>query len=75
MMLPEVQNLIELQKADREILRLREEVAALPKRVALIEQKLAGTKAGLEAAKNAVKADDAAKSKKENAIQDQQLKI
>jgi predicted nucleic acid-binding Zn-ribbon protein len=74
-MLPDVQNLIELQKADREILRLREEVAALPKRVAVIEQKLAGTKAELEAAKNAVKADDAAKRKYESAIQDQQLKI
>jgi predicted nucleic acid-binding Zn-ribbon protein len=75
MMLPDVQNLIELQKADREIHRLREEIAALPKRVAVIEEKLAGTKAGLEKAKAAVKADDAAKRKFESAIQDLQQKI
>src|SRR5438874_2978922 len=74
-MLPEVQNLIELQQADREILRLKEEIAALPKRVAAIEQKLAGTKAGLEAAKAAVKADEAARRKYETAISDLQQKI
>src|SRR5207244_8098509 len=68
-MLPEVQNLIELQQADREILRLKEEIAALPKRVAAIEQKLAGTKAGLEAAKAAIKTDEAARRKYEVAIQ------
>ena len=36
-MLPDVQHLMELQQADREILRLNQEVAALPKRVAAIE--------------------------------------
>src|SRR5262252_5218794 len=74
-MLPDVQNLMDLQQADKEILRLREEIAALPKRVAVIEQKLAGTKAELEAAKAGVKADDAAKRKYESAIQDLQGKI
>jgi predicted nucleic acid-binding Zn-ribbon protein len=74
-MLPDVENLIELQKADREIQRLKEEIAALPKRVAAIEEKLAGTKAGLEKAKTAIKADDAAKRKYEAAIQDIQGKI
>ncbi len=74
-MLPDVQNLIALQAADREILRLKEEVAALPKRVAAIEEKLAGTKAVLEKAKAAVKEDEAARRKFESAIQDQQLKI
>src|SRR5438093_10835664 len=58
-MLPEVQNMIELQQADREILRLTQEIAARPKRVAAIEQKPAGTKAGLEAAKAAIKAHEA----------------
>ena len=58
-MLPDVQNLIDLQLADREVLRLKEEIAALPKRVAAIEGKLAGTKAVLENAKIAVKADEA----------------
>jgi predicted nucleic acid-binding Zn-ribbon protein len=74
-MLPDVQNLIELQLADREIQRLREEIAALPKRVAAIEERLAGTKAVLEKAKTAVKADEAARRKYESAIQDQQQKI
>ncbi len=74
-MLPDVQNLLDLQQADREILRLKEEIAALPKRVATIEQKLAGTKAILENAKIAVKADEAARRKYETAIQDLQQKI
>ena len=74
-MLPDVQNLIELQKADREILRLKEEIAALPKRVAAIEAKLAGTKAILEKAKAAIKTDDAARRKYETSIQDLQQRI
>jgi predicted nucleic acid-binding Zn-ribbon protein len=74
-MLPDVQNLIELQQADREILRLKEEIAALPKRMAAIEERLAGTKAILEKAKTAVKADEAARRKYESAISDQQQKI
>jgi predicted nucleic acid-binding Zn-ribbon protein len=74
-MLPELQNLLELQKADREILRLNEEVAALPKRVAAIEAKLADTKALLEKANAAVKIDDAARRKYESAIKDLQQKI
>src|SRR5436305_13508275 len=74
-MLPEVQNLIELQQADREILRLREEIAALPKRVAAIEQTLAAIKAGLEAVKAAIKTDEAARRKYEVAIQDLQGKF
>src|SRR5277367_6441219 len=74
-MLIDVQNLIALQQADREILRLKDEIAALPKRVAAIEERLAGTKAVLEKAKTAVKADEAARRKYESAIQDQQQKI
>jgi predicted nucleic acid-binding Zn-ribbon protein len=74
-MLPDVQNLISLQQADREILRLKEEIAALPKRVGAIEERLAGTKAVLEKAKTAVKADEAARRKYESAISDQQQKI
>jgi predicted nucleic acid-binding Zn-ribbon protein len=74
-MLPDVQNLIELKKADREILRLKDEIAALPKRVSAIEQRLAGTKATLEKAKEAVKADDAARRRYDTAIQDLQQKI
>ncbi len=74
-MLPELKSLLDLQIADREILRLQEEIAALPRRVAVIEEKLAGTKAVLEKAKGAVKADDAAKRKYESSIQDLRQKI
>ena len=74
-MLPELQNLFELQKADAEILRLKDEVAALPRKVAIIEEKLAGTKAILENARNGIKADDAARRKHESTIKDLQQKI
>jgi hypothetical protein len=74
-MLPDVHHLNELQQADREILRLKEEVAALPKRMAAIEERVSGTKAVLERAKTAVKADEAARRKYETSIQDLQQKI
>lgn len=74
-MSPEIEHLISLQVTDREIQRLRAEIAELPKRVTVIEQKLAGTKAALEKAKTAVKADEAAKKKYETAITDLRGKI
>jgi len=74
-MLPDVQRLIELQNADREILRLKDEIAGLPKRVAAIEAKLAATKAVLEKAKAAIKTDEAARRKYETSIQDLQQRI
>ena len=74
-MLPDIDKLLELQLADKEIRRLQDEVAALPKRVAVIEQKLAGTKAQLEKARNAAKGDEANRKKFEAAIKDLQGKI
>src|ERR1035438_1635365 len=74
-MLPDIEKLLELQTADREIRRLRDEVAALPKRVAVIEQKLAGTKAHLEKVRVAAKADEANRKKFEANIKDLQGKI
>ena len=74
-MLPEIENLLHLQEADKEIRRLQEEIAELPKRVAAIEQKLAGTKAQLEKAQTAVKADEAARRKYDTAINDLRGKI
>ncbi len=62
-MLPEIENLLKLQDTDKEIRRLQDEVAEFPKRVAVIEQKLAGTKAQLEKAQAAVKADEASRRK------------
>src|SRR6202023_460393 len=69
-MLPDIENLLKLQDADKEIRRLQEEIAELPKRVAAIEQKLAGTKSQLEKAQAAVKADEAARRKHDTVIAD-----
>jgi predicted nucleic acid-binding Zn-ribbon protein len=74
-MLPDVEHLMELQRADREILRLKEEIASLPRKVAAIEEQLAGTKAHLAKTKEAIKTDEAARRKYETAIQDLQGKI
>lgn len=74
-MLPEIENLLKLQDADKEIRRLQDEVAELPKRVGAIEQKLAGTKGQLEKAQTAVKADEASRRKYETNINDLRTKI
>src|ERR1700756_2640820 len=74
-MLPDIENLLKLQDTDKEIRRLQDEVAEFPKRVAVIEQKLAGTKAQLEKAQAAVKTDEAARRKYDTAINDLRTKI
>jgi uncharacterized protein len=74
-MLPDIENLLQLQGVDKEIRRLQDEVAELPKRVAAIELKLAGTKSQLEKAQNAVKADEAARRKYDSNIKDLRDKI
>jgi uncharacterized protein len=74
-MLPDIDKLLELQVADQEIRKLRDEVAALPKRVAVIEEKLAGTKAHLEKVRAAAKGDEANRKKFEATIKDLQGKI
>jgi uncharacterized protein len=74
-MSPEIEHLIALQHADAEIRRLKAEIAELPKRVAVIEEKLAGTKTALEKARNTVKSDEAARRKYETAITDLRTKI
>jgi uncharacterized protein len=72
---PDIENLLLLQQADKEIRRLLDEIAELPRRVAAIETKLAGTKGQLEKARAAVKADEATRRKHETTIQDQRTKI
>ncbi len=74
-MLPEIENLLQLQEADRAIRRLQDEIAELPKRVAAIEHKLSDTKLQLEKAQAAVKSDEAARRKYETAITDLRGKI
>ena len=74
-MLPDIENLLRLEEADKEIGRLQDEIAELPKRVAAIEQKLAGTKAQLEKAQNAAKTDETARRKHETSITDLRSKV
>jgi predicted nucleic acid-binding Zn-ribbon protein len=74
-MLPEIENLLKLQDADKEIRHLQDEISELPKRVAAIERKLAGTKAQLDRAHAAVKADEASRRKYETNINDLRTKI
>jgi len=74
-MLPDIENLLKLQEADKQIRRLQDEIAELPKRVAAIEQKLAGTKTQLEKAQAAIKADEATRRKYDTTISDLRGKI
>jgi predicted nucleic acid-binding Zn-ribbon protein len=74
-MTSDLTNLIELQQIDSQIAGLRAEIAALPKHVAEIETKLAGSKARVESTLAAAKADEGARRKHESDIQDQQQKI
>jgi len=72
---PDIENLLQLQQADKEIRRLQDEVAELPRRVAAIETKLAKTQGQLTKARDAVKADEASRRKYETTIQEQRAKI
>jgi uncharacterized protein len=74
-MLPDIENLLKLQTVDKEIRRLQDEIAQFPKRIAVIEQKLAGTKGQLEKAQAAVKGDEAARRKYDSTISDLRGKI
>jgi hypothetical protein len=71
----DLEKLIALQEADREIERLNQEIALLPRRVAEIESKLADTRARIEKAKAAIAATQKDRKKFETEIQDHQQKI
>ena len=72
---PDLQNLIELEKVDREIARLSDEVLALPKRIAEIEHKLSDAKGQVEQAKNGIRMQDSKRRQYESEIQSIQSKI
>ena len=72
---PDLHNLKELQAADRESARLSQEIASLPRRVAVIEAKLADSRGRKEKAVAAIKAGEVARRKFETQIQDLQQKI
>ena len=72
---PDIENLKQLQVADREIARLTAEIASLPKKVAAIEEQLADARKRKADAEAAIKAGESNKRKYESAIQDLQQKI
>jgi predicted nucleic acid-binding Zn-ribbon protein len=72
---PDLEKLIALQAADRELERLNQEIALLPRRVAAIESKLAETRAQVEKAKAAIAATQKDRKKLDTEIQDHQQKI
>lgn len=72
---PDLQRLIALQETDREIERLNQEIALLPRRVAAIESKLAETRGQIEKTKAAIAATQKERKRLESEIQDQQQKI
>jgi uncharacterized protein len=74
-MLSELKNLIALQAADAEIRRLEREIGELPRRVAAIESKLAGTKQAVERIKKDLSAGQAERRRLEGDIQSEQQKI
>jgi uncharacterized protein len=71
----DLEKLLQLDLADRELARLRAEIAALPRRVAEIETKLAGVNAEVEKGRKAIKDIETARRKFEGDIQSLQQKI
>lgn len=67
--------LIQLQDTDQGIARLRGEIAALPKRLAALEEKLARQKTSVEQAEKSLKEEDAKRRRMESDLKDQQQKI
>jgi predicted nucleic acid-binding Zn-ribbon protein len=71
----ELEVLIELQDTDQHIARVRSEIAALPKRLAVLEEKLNQQKIAVERAAQSLKAEEAGRRRFESDIKDQQQKI
>jgi predicted nucleic acid-binding Zn-ribbon protein len=71
----DLEKLLQLDATDRELAHLRAEIAALPKRVAEIETKLAGIHAEVDKARKAIKDQETARRKHEGDIQSLQQKI
>jgi uncharacterized protein len=67
--------LVHLQETDQNINRLRGEISTLPKKLAVLEEKLAGQKAGVERASKANKEEEAKRRRLEGDLKDLQQKI
>jgi predicted nucleic acid-binding Zn-ribbon protein len=71
----DLQKLLQLDEIERELTRLRAEVAALPRRTGEIEAKLAGVRADVERTRKALKDIETARRQREADIQNLQQKI
>ncbi len=68
-------HLIHLQEADVEVAQLRQSIAALPRHLAAIEEKLRTQTLGVEQADKAIQAEETKRRRLESDIKDQQQKI
>jgi uncharacterized protein len=73
-MRPELEALLRLQSIDQEAAQLRAEVAELPRRLAVLETRLAAEKAAVEKAQKALKDEEALRRRLESDLKDQQQK-
>jgi uncharacterized protein len=71
----ELEALMRLQTIDGETTKLRAEIAALPKRLAALETKLAAEKSAVDQAAKALKDEEALKRRQESDLKDLQQKI
>lgn len=74
-MRPELEQLIRVQTIDGEIAQVREQIAALPKRLALLESRLAAEKIAVEQARQTIRDEEALRRRLESDLKDQQQKI
>jgi uncharacterized protein len=73
-MRPDLEALTRLQSIDQETAQLRAEIAELPKRLAVLETRLAAEKAEVEKAQKALKDEEALRRRLESDLKDQQQK-
>ena len=67
--------LVQLQDTDQNIHKLRGEIAALPKHLASLEEKLARQKTAVEQAEKSIKEEEVKRRRLESDLKDQQQKI
>lgn len=71
----ELEALMRLQTIDQETALLKAEIAALPRRLATLETRLAAEKAAVEQTQKALKDEEASRRRLESDLKDQQQKI
>lgn len=74
-MRPELEALTRLQTIDQETTQLRAEIAALPKRLVVLETRLAAEKVAVEQAQKSLKDEETLRRRLESDIKDQHQKI